>query len=117
MDRMNNPTDLGKLFGEKLQQNKRPYRNNTIALQQQRAGDEQYGGDHYKKMQIQPWDIVNDWPVEQQIGYHRGGVLKYVMRMGTKDERLQEAKKAMHYAQKLVEVLEKANGNDPRGEG
>jgi hypothetical protein len=27
------------------------------------------------------------------------------MRLGSKDERLQEAKKVLHYAEKLVEVL------------
>lgn len=111
---MDNPIDIGKLLGEKLQESRRRelYRLNLDALEQQRANDTQYGGDHYKKMQVQPWDIVDEWPIEQQVGYHRGGALKYIMRMGTKDERLQEAKKAMHYVQKLVEILEKANGAD-----
>lgn len=114
MDRMENPIDIGKLLGEKLQENRRRelYRDNMTKLEQQRANDAQYGGDHYKKMQIQPWDIVDEWPIEQQVGYHRGGALKYIMRMGTKDERLQEAAKAMHYVQKLVEVLEKADSKE-----
>ena len=71
------------------------------------ANARQEGGKHYKTMGIQPWDVVDTWPIEQQIGYHRGGALKYLMRMGTKDERVQEAKKAAHYVQKLIEILEK----------
>ena len=62
---------------------------------------------HYTDMPIEPWDVVNAWPLEQQIGAYRHGVLKYTMRMGRKDARLQEARKALHYAQKLVETLEK----------
>jgi hypothetical protein len=71
------------------------------------ADDRQEGGDHYKKMDVEPWDVVDTWPIEQKIGYYRGGALKYVMRMGTKDESIQELKKAGHYIQKLIEVLEK----------
>jgi len=74
---------------------------------QPKANDVQEGGTHYKDMTIQVWDVIDTWPIEQQIGYHRGNVLKYLMRMGSKDERLKEAKKAAHYAQKLVEVLSK----------
>jgi len=58
-------------------------------------------------MDVEPWDVVDTWPIEQKIGYYRGGALKYVMRMGTKDESIQELKKAGHYIQKLIEVLEK----------
>lgn len=72
--------------------------------------DIQTGGTHYKDMGIEPWDVIDTWPIEQQIGYHRGNILKYTMRMGSKDERLKEAKKIAHYAQKLVSVLEKENG-------
>ena len=66
------------------------------------------GSIHYRVMDIQPWDIVDTWPIEQQIGYHRGNVLKYTMRIGSKDASLQEAKKIAHYAKKLVLVLEGA---------
>lgn len=74
------------------------------------ARDIQIGGDHYKKSTVQPWDVVDTWPIEQQIGFHRGSALKYVMRMGTKDENLSEIRKAAHYLQKLVEVLEQKGG-------
>jgi hypothetical protein len=71
-----------------------------------RAKDHQVGGTHYKNMGVEPWDVVDTWPLEQRIGAYRHGALKYLMRMGTKDEQLQEIKKAAHYLQKLIEVLE-----------
>ena len=65
----------------------------------------QEGGDHYVKMAVQPWDVVDTWPLEQRIGYFRGSALKYIMRLGSKDAGVQEAKKAAHYCSKLAEVL------------
>lgn len=70
-----------------------------------RAKDRQVGGDHYKSMGVQPWDVVDTWPREQRIGYYRGGALKYLMRMGSKDESPMEVAKGQHYIQKLLEVL------------
>lgn len=77
-----------------------------------KARDMQIGGDHYKNMGVEPWDVVDTWPVEQRIGAYRHGALKYVMRMGTKDENVKEIKKAIHYLQKLVEVLEERNAGE-----
>lgn len=70
-----------------------------------RANAKQIGGDHYKNMGVEPWDVVDTWPIEQRIGAYRHGALKYLMRMGSKDEQLQEIKKAGHYIEKLIEVL------------
>jgi len=70
-----------------------------------KARDVQVGGDHYKVMGVEPWDVVDTWPREQRIGYYRGGALKYIMRMGSKDESPVEIAKGQHYLQKLAEVL------------
>jgi hypothetical protein len=70
-----------------------------------KAKDRQVGGDHYKSMGVQPWDVVDTWPRDQRIGYYRGGALKYLMRMGSKDESPMEVAKGQHYIQKLLEVL------------
>lgn len=67
----------------------------------------QVGGDHYKKLAVQPWDVVDTWPIDQQIGYYRGGALKYLMRMGNKDESIQEISKGLHYLEKLIECLKR----------
>ena len=74
----------------------------------QRANDMQFGGDHYKNMGVEPWDVVDTWPREQRIGYYRGGALKYIMRMGAKDESPIEVAKGKHYMEKLLEVLNEA---------
>lgn len=86
-------------------------------IKEQLGKAKQEGSAHYTQMDIQPWDVIDTWPIEQQIGYHRGNVLKYTMRMGSKDERLQEAKKIRHYADKLIEVLERSNGSDTGSKG
>lgn len=67
----------------------------------------QHGGTHYVDAPMQPWDVIDaTFTPEQQIGYYRGNVIKYAMRLGSKDERALEAKKAAHYAEKLAERLE-----------
>lgn len=70
-----------------------------------RANERQVGGTHYKDLQIQPWDVVDTWPLEQRIGFYRGNAIKYIMRMGAKDENVAEIGKAQHYFEKLLEVL------------
>ena len=73
-----------------------------------KAGDTQVAGDHYKKMGVEPWDVVDTWPIEQRIGAYRHGALKYLMRMGSKDQNAQEIAKGKHYMEKLLEVLNDA---------
>lgn len=69
------------------------------------ANDEQAGGDHYKRMKVQPWDVVDMWPLAERVAYYRGNALKYIMRLNDKDTPLTNAEKAAHYCRKLVEVL------------
>lgn len=71
----------------------------------QQASDRQVAGTHYKAMGVEPWDVVDTWPLEQRIGAYRHGALKYLMRMGSKDESAQEIAKGIHYMEKLLEVL------------
>lgn len=74
------------------------------------ANNKQIGGDHYIEMAVEPWDVVATWPTEQQIGFYRGNALKYLMRMGAKDDVGIEVGKAMHYLEKLLEVLGEDDG-------
>ena len=71
----------------------------------QNPNEVQEGGSHYVQMEIAPWDVIDTWPLDQQLGFYRGNLLKYTIRLGHKDAALQEAKKAAHYANKLVDVL------------
>jgi hypothetical protein len=79
--------------------------------EEEQANKQQVGGDHYKNMGVEPWDVIDTWPTEQRIGAYRAGALKYLMRMGTKDADGLEIAKSKHYLQKLLEVLEEANGD------
>lgn len=75
------------------------------APEESRASDIQYGGDHYKQMGVQPWDVVDTWPFEARMAVYRHGALKYLMRMGTKDDMRLELEKARHYIDKMLEVV------------
>ena len=63
------------------------------------ARDRQVGGDHYKNMGVEPWDVIGTWPQAQQIGFYRGNALKYLMRAGSKDD----------YLDRLIELLGEKN--------
>lgn len=64
----------------------------------------QYGGDHYKKMGVQPWHVMESVLTREEfIGYLKGNVIKYGMRQGHKDS--PDGEKCHHYRMKLDEVL------------
>jgi len=65
----------------------------------------QVGGDHYTRMPVQPWDVIDTWPASQRVGFYRGNALKYLMRMGNKGPTLEDARKAEHYLSKLIDTL------------
>lgn len=66
----------------------------------------QVGGDHYTAMPIQPWAIIDTWPLEQRIGFYRGNALKYLLRAGSKGPAHEDYAKARHYLDKLTTTLE-----------
>jgi len=78
-----------------------------------KPNDYQVAGTHYQHG-VQPWEVIDTWPLEQQYGYHRGNILKYIMRMGNKagNSKAQEAEKVRHYAEKLIEVCHKMDNED-----
>lgn len=64
-----------------------------------KANDRQYGGDHYKKKSIEPWDYVT----ANGLGFFEGNIVKYVTRWRDKGK-LEDLDKARHYLDKLIEV-------------
>ena len=70
------------------------------------ASSYQEGGEHYQRMKIQPWDVVDTWPLQQRIGAYRFSAVKYLMRLGEKDDILVEAKKARQCCHKLQDTIE-----------
>jgi hypothetical protein len=65
---------------------------------------ERYGGDTtYECIKV-----LEAWlPEEQYKGFLRGNTLKYLCRLGKKDQSIQELKKAAWYLNKLIEKEEK----------
>lgn len=63
--------------------------------------------EHYKYSSIEPIDAMRAWLGDDGFAaYCRGSVIKYMSRIGHKDEVLVEAKKAQTYARWLVETIE-----------
>jgi hypothetical protein len=73
----------------------------TVTLE---ANDIQIAGTHYKDKKIQPWDFI----VANGLSFLEGNVVKYVCRHNSKGG-LDDLKKAQHYLQKLIEVVEEEN--------
>ena len=68
------------------------------------ANDTQVGGEHYRNMAMQPWDIMEAVLTKEEfVGFLKGCILKHTLRAGKK-EGTDDMGKAQHYAQKLSEV-------------
>lgn len=69
------------------------------------ANDKQVGGDHYKDRMIQPWDVIDTFDHAQAIGFYKGNAIKYIIRAGSKGSAREDYEKALHYLEKLLEIL------------
>ena len=63
------------------------------------AFDKQIGGDHYKKLAIQPFEFIE----RNRLGFAAGNVIKYLCRYRTKGG-LEDLEKARHYLDLLIEL-------------
>lgn len=64
-----------------------------------KANERQVGGDHYKKLVIQPWDYIT----ANNIGYLEGCAIKYISRWRDKGG-IKDIDKAIHFLEKLKDV-------------
>jgi hypothetical protein len=70
-----------------------------------KADERQVGGNHYKDMGMQPWEVMRAVLTDEEfIGFLKGNVIKYAMRQGKKSGADDDAEKAKHYLAKLDEV-------------
>jgi len=70
------------------------------------------GPTHYRG-RVQAWDAMEDWmPPHQFVGFLRGNVIKYLCRLDRRGQPLPDAKKALHYMEKLVAYMEEHCGPD-----
>lgn len=66
------------------------------------AIDYQEGGDHYKKLSIQPAEYI----ILNGLGFPEGNVIKYVSRHYSKNG-IEDLRKARHYLELLAELVYK----------
>ena len=73
------------------------------------ALDTQEGGDHYKKLKIQPIEFIH----ANKLDFLQGNVVKYITRHKDKNGAA-DVRKALHYCQLILELeyKEESNGND-----
>lgn len=71
------------------------------------ADSRQIGGDHYKKLNVEPWAAMEAWLTHEEfVGFLKGNIIKYIARANTgKEDHDTMIAKAEHYQQKLKEVL------------
>lgn len=71
-----------------------------------RAEAVQVGGDHYRRLAVQPWEAMESWlSPDEFAGFLRGNVIKYMARFRDKGG-VEDVRKARHYLDKLIELLE-----------
>lgn len=66
--------------------------------------DEQVGGDHYKKLKIQPIEYI----FANDIGFVEGCVIKYVSRWRSKGG-IKDLEKAKHFLELLIQLEQEKN--------
>ena len=60
--------------------------------------ERQVGGEHYVKLHIQPWDIID----ANNLDYWEGNALKYLLRWKYKNG-VEDLEKAKHYIDYLIQ--------------
>lgn len=69
-------------------------------------GAVQVGGDHYRRLAVQPWEAMEAWlSPDEFAGFLRGNVIKYMARFRDKGG-VEDVRKARHYLDRLIELLE-----------
>ena len=62
----------------------------------------QIGGNHYKNLKIQPWEIID----ANGLNFYEGNILKYLLR---KKDRINDLKKIIHFTEHLIEIEKRIN--------
>lgn len=63
------------------------------------ANEYMVGGNHYKNLRYETWDVIRDWG----LGYFDGNAVKYLSRWRSKGG-VEDLRKAKHYIEKLIEL-------------
>tara|TARA_R100000951_G_scaffold108791_1_gene105251 strand:- start:546 stop:797 length:252 start_codon:yes stop_codon:yes gene_type:complete len=60
----------------------------------------QVGGDHYKKMKIQPIEYIS----ANKMLFEDGNIIKYVSRFRNSGKAIKDLEKIIHYAEILIDL-------------
>ena len=72
------------------------------------ASARQVGGDHYRKLGIQPWEAMEAWySTEEFLAYLKLTAVAYQARAGHKGPEHEDIEKAHHVLEKWLEVYHK----------
>lgn len=63
--------------------------------------DKQVGGEHYKKMAIQPLEFI----AKNNLDFFQGNVIKYILRYKDKNG-VEDLRKAIHFIEMMIEMME-----------
>lgn len=74
--------------------------------------DTQVGGDHYKRLAMQPWEIID----ALDLDFYDGNALKYLLRWRTKGG-VEDLKKAIHYIEHQIEKYQKGELDKAKEKG
>ena len=64
------------------------------------ANQRQVGGQHYKALQPEPWDVIASW----ECDYFVGSAIKYLARCRLKNNTVEDLRKAQHFIEKAIEI-------------
>lgn len=68
----------------------------------------QVGGDHYLKMKIQPWEIID----ALGLNFYEGNILKYLVRKKPGVDRVTDLKKLIHCTEHLIALIEDSSSHN-----
>jgi hypothetical protein len=97
--------DIAEIERRKTEFERRELERRAYLAEVAGADSIQVSGNHYKDLAVQPWHVMESVLTREEfIGFLKGNVIKYGMRQGRK-EGSDDTGKALHYQQKLGEIL------------
>ena len=65
------------------------------------------GPSYYKRGKTQVWDFIRD----NDLSFHLGNAIKYIVRAGFKHDKEEDLRKAIHYLENELEYIQSTNAS------
>ena len=66
------------------------------------------GPSYYKRGKTQVWDFIRD----NDLSFHLGNAIKYIVRAGFKHDKEEDLRKAIHYLENELEYIQSTNPSE-----